>query len=585
MNKQNFNLIDFSLINQPVKKLKDELDLKDESLAFMPFALTNILSLQYDEAIDCITDSNYLKNSGIKEGGGHDRGIDAIYIDDTNTTPKIYFFNFKYIKEFKNSNKNFPSNEIDKILSFVSDLMGQQDGFLETLNACLRAKVEDLWNLLESEIPEFELVLASNHQLGLVNEEETRLKKALKRYNNFSLKEYHMPSFLNGLVTHTKMNVNGKLRAIDKNYFEKSDGDIRALIVNLDSRDLLKIICNDQVLRESANVEDYSVLRDKEIDENVFEDNVRLYLKQKTQVNKNIKITALSEDAFRFFYYNNGITITCSNFQYSKSVRSPVIELIDFQIVNGSQTLHSLFDAYKESPENFENIDLLCRIYETKNDDLSISIAEYTNSQNPVKNRDIRANDQIQKKIALGLEHHGFYYVRKKNQHNDKPKKTLIDSEKTGQALLAFYQDKPAEAKDAKRIIFAEEYEKIFNDEMDAEKILLAFQVLSFIEEKKLEAKKEMLTSNNTDSDFIQHASFYILYTMKKLYSVQEENFSLDKIEQINQLYPNALNIIKNAVLHYKAQQKERYNHRLFFKGSLLKSFVETEVDKIKNST
>ena len=232
--------------------------------------------------------------------------------------------------------------------------MGQQEGFLETLNACLRTKVKEIWQLLESEIPEFELVLSSNHQVGLVSEEETRLKKALKRYNNFSLKEYHMPSFLNGLITHTKNNVSGKLRAIDKNYFEKSDGDIRALIVNLDARDLLKIICNDQSLRESANLEDYSLLLDKEIDENVFEDNVRLYLKQKTQVNKNIKITALSDDAFRFFYYNNGITITCSNFQYSKSVRSPVIELTDFQIVNGSQTLHSLFDAYKESPENFE---------------------------------------------------------------------------------------------------------------------------------------------------------------------------------------------------------------------------------------
>ena len=74
MTKQQFNLIDFSLINQPVKKLKEELELNDESLAFMPFALTNILSLQDDEAIDCITDSNYLKNSGVKDGAGHDRG-------------------------------------------------------------------------------------------------------------------------------------------------------------------------------------------------------------------------------------------------------------------------------------------------------------------------------------------------------------------------------------------------------------------------------------------------------------------------------------------------------------------------------
>ena len=98
MNEHKFNLTDFSLINLPVKKIKNELALNDESLAFMPFALTQILNIQDDEAIDCITDSNYLKNSE-QNISGHDRGIDAIYIDDTNTVPKIYFFNFKFIKE------------------------------------------------------------------------------------------------------------------------------------------------------------------------------------------------------------------------------------------------------------------------------------------------------------------------------------------------------------------------------------------------------------------------------------------------------------------------------------------------------
>lgn len=578
MNEHKFNLTDFSLINLPVKKIKNELALNDESLAFMPFALTQILNIQDDEAIDCITDSNYLKNSE-QNISGHDRGIDAIYIDDTNTVPKIYFFNFKFIKEFKNTSKNFPSNEIDKILSFISDLMLQQEGFLSSINACLRTKVQEIWTLLESAIPEFELVLSSNHQYGLIEDEKNRLKNALRRYNKFSLNEYHMSAFINKLISHSKKNVSGKLRAIDRNYFEKSDGDIRALIVNLDARDLLKIICNDQSLRESTSIEDYTILNTKEIDENVFEDNVRIYLKQKTQVNKNIKNTALSEDAFRFFYYNNGITITCSNFQYSKASRAPVIELTDFQIVNGSQTLHSLFEAYKEAPENFDNIDLLCRIYETKNDELSISIAEYTNSQNPVKNRDIRANDAIQKKIALGLSNYGYYYARKKNQFIDKPKKEIIDSEKVGQAILAFYQNKPAEAKDAKRIIFAEEYDKIFSDEMDAEKILLAIQTLDYIERKKNESKREMLNTNDTSQDFIQHASFYLLYTLKKLVDIENIQLKIDDTHIISTKYTQAVQLVRNAVEHYKSQQKDRYNHRAFFKGSLPKQFIDNIIE------
>lgn len=246
--------------------------------------------------------------------------------------------------------------------------------------------------------------------------------------------------------------------------------------------------------------------------------------------------------------------------------------------------MHSLFEAYKEAPENFDNIDLLCRIYETKNDELSISIAEYTNSQNPVKNRDIRANDAIQKKIALGLSNYGYYYARKKNQFIDKPKKEIIDSEKVGQAILAFYQNKPAEAKDAKRIIFAEEYDKIFSDEMDAEKILLAIQTLDYIERKKNESKREMLNTNDTSQDFIQHASFYLLYTVKKLVDIENIQLKIDDTHIISSKYIQAVQLVRNSVEHYKSQQKDRYNHRAFFKGSLPKQFIDNIIESSQHN-
>jgi len=92
----------------------------------------------------------------------------------------------------------------------------------------------------------------------------------------------------------------------------------------------------------------YSVLKEYPVLEDAFEDNVRIYLKQRSKINRNIKETALSDDAYRFFYYNNGITITCSHFEYPKRVRNPIIELENLQIVNGSQTIHALHDAFKE---------------------------------------------------------------------------------------------------------------------------------------------------------------------------------------------------------------------------------------------
>jgi hypothetical protein len=156
--------------------------------------------------------------------------------------------------------------------------------------------------------------------------------------------------------------------------------------------------------------------------EDAFEDNVRVYLKQRSKINRNIKETALSEESHRFFYFNNGITITCLHFNYPKKVRAPIIEIEHLQIVNGGQTIHALFDAFKEDPSQFEDIDILCRIYETRNEELSSDIAECTNSQNPVKSRDIRSNDYTQKKLEKELETYGYFYERKKGKYLGVPK-------------------------------------------------------------------------------------------------------------------------------------------------------------------
>ena len=49
----------------------------------------------------------------------------------------------------------------------------------------------------------------------------------------------------------------------------------------------------------------------------------------------------------------------------------------------------------------------------------------------------------------------------RKGQYSGKSRDKRIDAEKAGQAILAFYNKMPAEAKDKKRIIFAEKYDEI----------------------------------------------------------------------------------------------------------------------------
>jgi len=412
MSAKIYNLSDFSLIKSSLSEFADSVNISELSLAFMPYYLMQLFNdLQLDEIYDCITDTQFT-SSVVNVERGHDAGIDAIYINDDEKKPVIHIFSFKYTDKFEKINNNFPSSELTNLKMFITDLMSKSEGLISRVNPILSTKIKDIWKIFDEKAPKIVIHLSSNLSKGIVLEEMKDFRDFLKHYHTITVKEETIEDLLRVAISKDKTMIDCKLKVIDKNYFEKSSGDVKALIANVDVRELLKIITNDEDLRLRTDIEDYDIIKSARVDENVFEDNVRIYLKQKTKINKNITTTALSEEAFRFFYYNNGITITCSNLTYQPNLRAPSVHLENLQIVNGSQTLHSLFDAFCTDSSHFNDMDILCRIYETKNEDLSLAIAEYTNSQNPVTSRDIRANDYTQRKLEVDLQtFEYFYYV------------------------------------------------------------------------------------------------------------------------------------------------------------------------------
>jgi len=505
------SLQDFSLINTSVQKYMSDFHLETPSSAFSYFVLKLILGIQDDEIEDAITDNNLLREMG--RTSGHDRGIDALYIDyeDVDGKAKIHFFNFKYVNTFSKTKNNFPSGEIDKIVNFINDLMSQYEDMKNTVNRILYDKISEIWKLFENVNPNFEIHLCANHYYGLENLEKERFERAINRHSNFVIKYHLIEDLVNVIQKKGKRNVNGKLKAIDKHLFEKSDGDVRALIVNVDARELIRVVLEDESIRNNSSITNYEELKKYNILEDAFEDNVRVYLKQRSKINRNIKKTALSDDNHRFFYFNNGITITCEQFEYPKTIRSPIIELKNIQVVNGSQTIHALYEAFIEDSSKFEDIEILCRIYETKNTVLSTSIAEYTNSQNPVKSRDVRSIDFIQQKLEQEFLVKELYYERKKSQHSDKPKNLRLDAEKVGQVLMAFYNEMPKEAKNNKKLIFGDKYDDIFGEDITADNVLLPFRLFEKIEEEKLKFKNSISLEEQQDG-FILYVSYYILF-------------------------------------------------------------------------
>jgi hypothetical protein len=347
-----------------------------------------------------------------------------------------------------------------------------------------------------------------------------------------------------------KKEVNARVQVSKKELFEQSGGDIKALIVNLGVRDCVRIVLNNEEIRLKANPEDYEELTKFEILEDAFEDNVRVYLKQRPRINQNIKRTLLSEESTRFFYYNNGITITCHEFDYNPNQNYPIIDLKNIQVVNGSQTIHALYDALLEDFKKLENSYLLCRIYQIKSSELSGRIAQYTNSQNPVNSRDIKSIDYIQIKLENEFKLKGMFYERKKNQYEDKPKSARLDSEKVGQVLMSFYNRMPYEAKNFKSSIFAEKYDEVFNDAIDADKVLLALNLFEYVESIKSQRRKEIFSSDKSYNElsYLIYASFYILDIISDLCKEREIQLIPENFEKIRQLYPEAIGYIEDII-------------------------------------
>ena len=573
------SLQDFSTIRSHLKRYQDDYE-KKASDAFYFFVLSLILDLQDDEIEDSITDNHYLTQIG--PFGGHDRGVDAVFIDDSDTRPTIHFFNCKYTESFKKTSNNFPSGEIDKMLMFLNDLMSQDDELKETVNPILFGKVQEIWKIFESTNPNFEIHLCTNQYQGLEAQEKERFERSIHQFSNFNINYHLMGDLINLLTRKDKQIVDASLKAIDKNYFEKSGGgDIRALVVDVDARDLIRIVLDNEDLRNQSDLDDYSILTGYEILEDSFEDNVRVYLKQRSKINRSIRATALSSDNHRFFYFNNGITITCEKFEYRKG-RAPVVELKNLQVVNGSQTIHALYDAFKEDPGKFEEIDILIRIYETKNSDLTTRIAEYTNSQNPVSSRDIRSIDFMQQKLETEFRALGLFYERKRNQYSGNPKVKRIDAAKTGQVLFAFYNGMPAEAKNKKRLIFAEKYEEIFNDSINADKVLLAYTLFERIEKEKNVSRARIMAIQDASlyekESFILHASYYILFLLRELAKQKGISLEFSRLDRIWALYPDAVKIIKELISEERdslSEHRDKYNHAAFFKSNKPKKLYE----------
>jgi hypothetical protein len=120
-------LLDWSLVEKGIETRLQSSTSREH--AFQSYILENVFGAFPDSTDEYIVD------------GGLDRGIDFIYID--HDARVINIASTKVVVEFKKAVRNFPDAAIDKIISFIDDLIHRRESLPIDTNPLLALKIKE----------------------------------------------------------------------------------------------------------------------------------------------------------------------------------------------------------------------------------------------------------------------------------------------------------------------------------------------------------------------------------------------------------------------------------------------------------
>ncbi|MEL7123048.1 MAG: AIPR family protein [Bacteroidota bacterium] len=246
----------------------------------------------------------------------------------------------------------------------------------------------------------------------------------------------------------------------------------------------------------------------------LFYKNVRNPLLQ-SKFNEQIEKTAKENPAY-FWYYNNGITgITFLLPSIGKKAKK--IKITGLQIINGAQTVYSIYKAYKDSsPTKRTQMDgealVTLRLLKSGGKDFDLNVTRFTNSQNPVQDRDFCANDEVQVRLQNASYSTKVWYEKRRGEFRETPTGIIkVPNYVLANTYLAYHLQDPVSViknftqrnrinKDLNFISHREHkdgmYEKIFNDNTLFEDMLCSFYIFDTIDDITPFSYQEMFKTN-----------------------------------------------------------------------------------------
>jgi hypothetical protein len=173
----------------------------------------------------------------------------------------------------------------------------------------------------------------------------------------------------------------------------------------------------------------------------IFYDNVRDF-QDYNPVNSEIQATLASPRRERFVLMNNGVTIIARTL----TAANTRFHIADYQIVNGCQTCHVVFDERK----NLDSTVLIpVRLIYTQDDDVIESIIRATNRQTEVKPEQFAAITDFAKRLELFFstypEPQRLFYERRQGQYDrlQLEKTRIVTQPNMARAFAAMFMEEP----------------------------------------------------------------------------------------------------------------------------------------------
>lgn len=295
--------------------------------------------------------------------------------------------------------------------------------------------------------------ILDHDQKSMVKEVVTNFRSRLENFSYVIFFPEDIKEFVQDIDSPSLFVKQGTLTLTDRNQF-LFHGQEKSLVTSISAKSLKNLYV-------------------KHGNSGLFTSNLRYYVKS-AKIDTNIK-NSIQNDPSKFWYFNNGLIITCEDY----TISDEILELHNFSIVNGGQTTSIVGNT------NFdEDFSIICKVikpkYQSKDENTVFlsKVAETSNTQKPIKVKDIIANRIEQTRLKEQMSSVGVFVQVKRGEKINKnlyPEKWQNSTnDEIGQILFSFMYQQPGIARNSKSKMLENEnyYNIIYKNEYNTFMIL-----------------------------------------------------------------------------------------------------------------